>query len=85
MTIRIICILSFSPDLIIWVMFFHIFPLFFQKLIKIFLVKNGRIHNDRNIFFLFLLLFVQLPGLFFLCLNLADEPQHAEEKYGEYV
>ena len=72
-------------DFVIRIMFFYIFPLFFQELVQILLIKHSRVGDDRDIFFFFLLLCVRLLRLFFLCLSLAGEPQHAGEEYGEYV
>lgn len=90
--IKIILFLTFSNNSVIRIMFFHIFPLLFQKLIQIFLIKNSRICNGRDILVFFLLLrrnvlllSVWLVGLLFLCFNLADGPQRAGNGYSKYL
>ena len=69
--------LALPSDAVIWIMFFYIFPLFFQELVQILLIKHSGIGDDRGIFFFFLLLCVRLPRLFFLRCNWADEPGQA--------
>ena len=72
-----IMFLALPSDAVIWIMFFYIFPLFFQELVQILLIKHSGIGDDRGIFFFFLLLCVRLPRLFFLRCNWADEPGQA--------
>ena len=50
--------LALPSDAVIWIMFFYIFPLFFQELVQILLIKHSGIGDDRGIFFFFLLLAV---------------------------
>ena len=78
--VKIILFLALSNNFVIRIMFFYIFPLFFQELVQILLVKNGRIYNDRNIFFFFLLLCVRLPRLFFPRCRETSCFQHEEKQ-----
>ena len=75
--VKIILLLPLYDDFVIRIMFFYIFPLFFQELVQILLIKHSGIGDDRGIFFFFLLLCVRLPRLFFLRCNWADEPGQA--------
>ena len=78
--VKIILLLPLYDDFVIRIMFFYIFPLFFQELVQILLIKHSGVGDDRNIFFFFLLLCVRLPRLFFPRCRETSCFQHKEKQ-----
>ena len=78
--VKIILLLPLYEDFVIRIMFFYIFPLFFQELVQILLIKHSRVGDDRDIFFFFLLLCVRLPGMFFPRCRETSCFQHEEKQ-----